>query len=74
MTEHDDAVRKADARERGLRTLGQSVLSGVLTYLGGIGADLAVPGFELSYEALAVGTAIAVLTPVLAWLQRRSGK
>lgn len=67
-------ARRADARERGLRTLGQSVLSGVLTYLGGIATDLAFPGFELSYEALAVGMAIAVLTPVLAWLQRRAGK
>jgi hypothetical protein len=63
-----------DAANRGWRTLGQSVLSGVLTYLGALGADLAVPDFELSYEAVAVGVGIAVLTPVLAWLQRRAGK
>jgi hypothetical protein len=75
MTEETNAEdRKADARERGLRTLGQAVLSGVVTYLGGLVADLGMPGFELSYEAVAVGVGIAVLTPVLAWLQRRAGK
>lgn len=65
---------KADAKSRGLRTLLQAVVGSVLTFLGGLGADLAVPGFELSYEALGVGVGIAVLTPVLAYLQRRSGK
>ena len=68
------AIRKVDAKSRGLRTLAQSVAASVLTYLGTLGADLLVPGFELSYEAQAVGVGIALLTPVLAYLQRRAGK
>lgn len=68
------AEAKVDAKSRGLRTLAQSVVASVLTYLGTLGADLLVPGFELSYEAQAVGVGIALLTPVLAYLQRRAGK
>ena len=67
-------VRKKDAKSRGLRTLGQAVLASVLTFLGALGADLAVPGFELNYEMLGAGLGLAVLTPVIAYLQRRIGK
>lgn len=68
------AMDKADAKSRGLRTLVQAVVGSVLTCLGALGAEVTVPGFEMSYEALGVGMGIAVLTPVLAYLQRRAGK
>lgn len=63
-----------DAANRGWRTLGQSVLAAVLTFLGALGADMAMPGFELDYETTAFGLAFVALTPVLAYLQRRAGK
>lgn len=65
---------KADATNRGLRSLGQAVLASVLTFAGVLGADLAVPAFEFSSEVAAYGLAVAVLTPVLAYAQRRAGK
>lgn len=61
-----------DAANRGWRTLGQAVVASVLTFLGTLGADILVPGFD--YEIVAYGFGVAVLTPVLAWLQRRAGK
>ncbi len=70
---HTDA-HKVDAKSRGLRTLGQSVLAAVLTFAGTVGADLAVPGFEIDYQTTAFGLAFVALTPVLAYLQRRAGK
>jgi hypothetical protein len=69
-----ERARKADASNRGLRTLGQAVLAAVLTFLGALGADMAVPGFELDYQTTAFGLAFVALTPVLAYLQRRAGK
>lgn len=76
VTETNEPVvdAKADAKSRGLRTLGQAVVSGALTFLGALGAEMAVPGFEFSPEAVGIGMAIATLTPILAWLQRRAGK
>jgi len=65
---------KADARSRGLRTLGQAVAASLLTFLGAVGVAIAAPDFTLDLEMLAVGGGIAVLTPVLAYLQRRSEK
>lgn len=71
---YGETVAQKDAANRGWRTLGQTIVSSVLAFLGALGADLAVPGFQLNWELAAVGGAIAVLTPVLAWLQRRVGK
>lgn len=65
---------KADAKNRGLRTLVQAVVSSALVSLGAVGADMAVPGFEYNPETIALGLGVAVLTPVLAYLQRRLGK
>ena len=66
--------KKTDAKSRGLRTLLQTVIASVLTFLGALGADLAVPGFELDLQLASVGLGIAVLAPVLAYLQRMAGK
>lgn len=71
---YGEIVAQKDAANRGWRTLGQAIGASVLTFLGAVGAELAVPGFNLDWELLAVGGGIAVLTPVLAWLQRRVGK
>ena len=65
---------KNDAASRGLRTLAQAVVASVLTFLGTLGADMAVPGFELDTEIAASGLGVAVLTPVLAYFQRKLGK
>lgn len=65
---------KADAKNRGLRSLGQAVVASVLAFAGALGADMAVPGFEFSPELAGYGLAVAVLTPVLAYAQRRAGK
>lgn len=65
---------KADAANRGLRSLAQTVVASVLTFAGVLGADMAVPGFEFSPELAGYGLAVAVLTPVLAYAQRRAGK
>lgn len=69
-----EITAQKDAANRGWRTLGQAIGASVLTFLGAVGAELAVPGFSLDWELLAVGGGIAILTPVLAWLQRRAGK
>ena len=66
--------KKTDAKSRGLRTLLQTVIASVLTFLGALGADMAVPGFELDLQLASVGLGIAVLAPVLAYLQRMAGK
>ncbi len=66
--------KKSDAKSRGLRTLLQTVIASVLTFLGALGADMAVPGFELDLQLAGVGLGIAVLAPVLAYLQRLAGK
>lgn len=66
--------KKTDAKSRGLRTLLQTVIASVLTFLGALGADMAVPGFELDLQLASVGLGIAVLAPVLAYLQRLAGK
>lgn len=66
--------KKTDAKSRGLRTLLQTVIASVLTFLGALGADMAVPGFELDLQLAGVGLGIAVLAPVLAYLQRLAGK
>lgn len=66
--------KKTDAKSRGLRTLLQTVIASVLTFLGALGADMAVPGFELDLQLASVGLGIAVLAPVLAYLQRMVGK
>lgn len=65
---------KTDAKSRGLRTLLQTVIASVLTFLGALGADMTVPGFELDLQLASVGLGIAVLAPVLAYLQRLAGK
>lgn len=66
--------KKTDAKSRGLRTLLQTVIASVLTFLGALGADMAVPGFELDLQLASVGLGIAVLAPVLAYLQRMADK
>lgn len=66
--------RKSDAKNRSLRTLGQSVVAAGLTFLGALGAAMTTPGFEFQWELVAAGAGVAVLTPVLAWLQRRVEK
>lgn len=70
----EDKEKKTDAKSRGLRTLLQTVIASVLTFLGALGADMAVPGFELDLQLASVGLGIAVLAPVLAYLQRMAGK
>ena len=66
--------KKTDAKSRGLRTLLQTVIASVLTFLGALGADMAVPGFELDLQLASVGLGIAVLALLLAYLQRLAGK
>lgn len=67
------AVKK-DANNRGLRSLGQAVVAAGLTFLGALGTAMVAPGFEFNLELVLTGAGVAVLTPVLAYLQRRAEK